>query len=89
MSLGLTLGADGTYQNKVTKAITNPTLGLFHEMGHVIYDGQDQTQVITFDNMIRGIQKTQQSDGSYKSTPIPARPDVDMTHSPATIQVQY
>ena len=36
---------------------TNTTDRLFHELGHIIYEGQTQSKVIDFNNKTRTIQK--------------------------------
>lgn len=88
--VGVGIGMKNGKLQTLTKSIISSTAtSVFHEFGHVLYDGQDQTQVITFDNLVRGIQKTRQSNGTFKSTPMSPRPAVDLTHSPATITTQH
>ena len=53
---------------------------LFHEKGHIIHDGEDQTKVINFDNRARAAHKTQSPEGNYESNPLDER-TTDMTHA--------
>ncbi len=79
---------DGSFQALTEKSPTKISTNTMHEIGHVLYEGQDQTNVIKFDNLARSLHKTRQSNGTFKGTPLRARPATDLTHSPATIETK-
>jgi RHS repeat-associated protein len=61
----------------------NRATSLFHELGHIIHAGQDQSKVIQFDNTIRSIQKAPNPDGTFRKNPLKKRTP-DITHNRAS-----
>jgi hypothetical protein len=62
---------------EMTTSRENRTL---HGIGHIIYDGKAQHNVIDFDNATRRINKTINPDGTFTPNPLPKR-KYDETHN--------
>ncbi|WP_208295873.1 DUF6443 domain-containing protein [Maribacter caenipelagi] len=71
-----------TINNNVT---SNTAISTMHGIGHVIYGGKAQNNVISFDNMIRSVHKVPNGSGGFKSSPFNPR-KVDETHNRTVIK---
>jgi len=60
----------------------NLATATFHELGHVIYAGSKQTNVIDFENKVRGILKVNIAN-KYFNNSLKKRP-YDLTHNPTS-----
>jgi hypothetical protein len=76
--------------NTIYKTVpNNRSVTTFHEIGHLVFDGENQSKVISYDNSVRRIQKAIQPNGSYLKSPLKKRPSTDLTHFNGDSSVQY